>query len=157
MQNLVNDLINMSPEQQAVWAAQMAAHQPPPGDFLLQAQKTDAQIAGAAVPVAGPLAQPVNANFGGVVNPPQPTGVQAAGASAPVAAYTAPTAVGFTPEQAQRLATQGQRTPVPKMPAPAGAGVHNAPPIGPMQSVSVSATGRGTVAPRMSLAQLLGR
>ena len=157
MDNLVQDLLKLTPEQQAVWAAQMAAHQPPPGDFMLAVPKTDTQIMGRPEQTLGPVNPPVSANFGGVVNPPAPVGVQTAGPKAPVAAYTAPTPVGFTPEQTKLLAAQGERTPIPKMPAPSGTGLGNTPSIGQMQTVAPSAqTGRGTVAPRATLAQLLG-
>lgn len=144
MEDLVNSLMKMTPEESEAWILQMAQHTPPPNAAkpVKAPMVTDQIIQGATIPQVG--MPPVN--MGQIVNP------------TPVApGYVAPQAMAsLSPEQLRSLSTQGERAPVPKMPVPSAPGVHSPGQV----SVTASQMGQGQrapVAPRLSLAQILGR
>lgn len=150
MESLVDSLVKLSPEESEAWILQMAQHAPPPGAKPASSPApslTDQALQAATV---APM------DFGKLMNPSTvpPT---AAGVSAPTQAYTAPQSMSaLTPEQLRSLSAQGERTPVPKMPIPSAPGVHSPGQVSVTPS-SVAAGQRSPSAPRLSLAQLLGR
>lgn len=80
MQNYLDNLLKMGPEESAAWVQQMAQHAPPPGFQFSPA------------PTAVPQAQQpvVGQNFAAVLEPAQAPAMPVAGVNAPEVAYVAP-------------------------------------------------------------------
>jgi len=178
--SLLAELEDMTPAEEAQWLDMMAKHAPPPTRPMTQPPVTTpvvGQDVGTMQQVGAPeqggvtrqgaVYDPYNAYSGSVVPVeqmglsslinPQPVAA-APGVVAPIQAYTAPNAVpGLTPQQVMALGAQGARTAIPQAHAPSAMGPRVGSQVQVVQPTSAAATPRAPIAPRASLAQLLGR